>query len=100
MISRAARKAGVVEDQPCAGAFVAKLETYQRVGARIPRCLAPGLDEARAGGQLDVAARDEAAEDLERAAGLGRDLGRRRSDLAGARRGAELDDGVELRRGG
>src|ERR1700722_18933785 len=81
---RAFRVRVLIHFEPGAPAFTGQRESHQRIETRIPIAAAPGLDDAPARHQLDLAPLYVAAEDRERGALAGFDPGR----FAG--RGGEL----------
>ena len=64
------REAGMVEDELGTGALGIELEAYDGKDAGFPTGLAPCLNDALVGYQLELPANDVVAEDAECAAGL------------------------------
>lgn len=101
VVGFAIRETGVIENKLGGGALVGELEFRDGEDAGIPAAGAPGLDDAFAGDEFDLAADDVAAENGKSAAGFATNLGGRgRLNHSRLHGGAELDHFVELLRVG
>ena len=74
--SCASREAGVIETKLCTGFLVVELESHDRVKTRSPILLAPRLNDALVGNELDVAPGYHASENGKRTAHFLADFGR------------------------
>lgn len=97
VVGLAVGEASVIEDELCAVGLLEELESRDGVNAGGPTAGAPGLDDASAGDEFDLAAADVAPVNGECAARLGADFGGLgRLDHSRLHGGAELDHLIEL----